>query len=670
MIENKSNHNASVYLERYNYLVSKYGAEKVYANIEQLSHDNKEIMYLYFGINGEKLSVKEIAEKCNRESYNVYYHLSFCLNKLEELLGEPKKVVSSSNKEKEFLEKYEKYSKQEIDNAFDKMNGLSKEIVLSYYGIGRERLRPLDISKKYEIKYHTVFNYINTGLKIFERNLNDHEKKVKISYTPKQFYSKFKEFTKEHVDEKIHEFSEKEQEILTAFYGLNDTTDTADEIIIKYNLDVPTFIEIVNVVEIKINKLLKEEKKQEERKKEFCRIFEGYNEAQINQALVKLEERSLDILKSYYGLECPVLTMEAIGKKYNLTRARIEQIIKSNLIKLKELIKPLEEKKKEMQDLFYQNFEGHSKDEIDSALLDLKKRDREIISYYYGFKEELLNIYQLSEKYHLSYYTINSLIKKKMEVISNLLENPDLKINVSKKGFYSKFSDYTKEEVNVAFRKLEHYDKRILTLYYGLEDECMTMKELAYRFNTEEHIIHYQLSKSIKKIEKNLKYPDHNNGSNQEEFYNLFRGFSTQQIKQSMLGLRRKSFDIIVMYYGLKGEAKGLDYIAKKYCSYRSVISSLIDNNINLIKKGIIENMQKCFLVDIDNSDITKIKKAMQNLNENDLRLMFLYYGLNGEDIMSKLEISEKFNVSEDVIDKKIKEIIDNIKTSLSINKR
>lgn len=666
----KNNDYVSVHFERYNSLVAKYGKEKVEETIGMLAPHNKEIMCLYFGLNGEKLSVREIANRCNREPYNVRYHLSFCINKIDELLGESKKIIPVVDRKEEFFNKYKNYSEEEIINAFNKMDGLGKEVILSYYGIGRECLRPVDISDKYDMKYHTVYNYLKNGLKIFERNLNDKGEEKEIFHTPEQFYFKFKGVLKEEVDAKLLELDEKTSGILKDFYGLNGNSIGVNEIAKKYNLDSDAINNEVNSVVLNISKSLKEDKKEETRKKEFYSMFEGVSEEQINQALKTLDERRQDILRAYYGINGSVLTMEAIGEKYSLTRARINQIMKGDIDKLKEILKSPEEKKKEKREEFYQKFKGYSKEEINDALFDLKKRDREIICYYYGFENELLDIHELASKYYLSYSAVSSLIKKKMDIVSKMLRNPSLKREIGKKGFYKKFGNFTKDQVDEAFNKLDHYDRRLLSLYYGLEDECLTMKEVAKRFNIEEAHVNYYLESRIKRILNILEHPDGDKGSNKEEFYGLFKGYSARQIKQAMMGLNRKSFDAIVMYYGLNGEAKSLDYIAKKYNSYKSVVSETINKGIKTIRNGIIENMKQRFLVDVNGEDIVIIKKAMKNLNENDIKLISLYYGLNGKDIMSKLEMSEKFNVDEAAVEKRINEILETIKNNLSRNKR
>ena len=80
--------------------------------------------------------------------------------------------------------------------------------------------------------------------------------------------------------------------------------------------------------------------------------------------------------------------------------------------------------------------------------------------------------------------------------------------------------------------------------------------------------------------------------------------------------------------------------------------------------------MKKRFLDDVGSEDIISIKKVMKDMDEKDIKLVSIYYGLNGNDIMSKLEMCKKFNVDEAAIEKRINEILETIKNNLSRNKR
>jgi RNA polymerase primary sigma factor len=47
---------------------------------------------------------------------------------------------------------------------------------------------------------------------------------------------------------------------------------------------------------------------------------------EVQQVLTTLSNREAEVIKLYFGLECPPLTLEEIGEKFNLTRERVRQI--------------------------------------------------------------------------------------------------------------------------------------------------------------------------------------------------------------------------------------------------------------------------------------------------------------------------------------------------------
>ncbi len=47
---------------------------------------------------------------------------------------------------------------------------------------------------------------------------------------------------------------------------------------------------------------------------------------EVQQVLTTLSNREAEVIKLYFGLDCPPLTLEEIGEKFNLTRERVRQI--------------------------------------------------------------------------------------------------------------------------------------------------------------------------------------------------------------------------------------------------------------------------------------------------------------------------------------------------------
>ena len=47
---------------------------------------------------------------------------------------------------------------------------------------------------------------------------------------------------------------------------------------------------------------------------------------EISRALKTLNERERNVIKAFYGINQPEMTLEEIGNKYGLTRERVRQI--------------------------------------------------------------------------------------------------------------------------------------------------------------------------------------------------------------------------------------------------------------------------------------------------------------------------------------------------------
>ena len=58
--------------------------------------------------------------------------------------------------------------------------------------------------------------------------------------------------------------------------------------------------------------------------------------AEISQALLMLSERERNIIKAFYGIGEPEMTLEEIGMKYGLTRERVRQLKEKALRRLRD----------------------------------------------------------------------------------------------------------------------------------------------------------------------------------------------------------------------------------------------------------------------------------------------------------------------------------------------
>ena len=56
---------------------------------------------------------------------------------------------------------------------------------------------------------------------------------------------------------------------------------------------------------------------------------------EVDRALKQLYDRERDILKMFFGIGCPEMTLEEIGAKFDLTRERVRQIKEKAIRRLK-----------------------------------------------------------------------------------------------------------------------------------------------------------------------------------------------------------------------------------------------------------------------------------------------------------------------------------------------
>ena len=65
-------------------------------------------------------------------------------------------------------------------------------------------------------------------------------------------------------------------------------------------------------------------------------FFEKQKAEAISTALNKLEERQRNVVKNYYGIDCDEISLAEIGRRLNISRERVRQILKNGLLKLQE----------------------------------------------------------------------------------------------------------------------------------------------------------------------------------------------------------------------------------------------------------------------------------------------------------------------------------------------
>ena len=327
----------------------------------------------------------------------------------------------------------------------------------------------------------------------------------------------------------------------------------------------------------------------------FYSKFLGYTPTQVNEALLKIDERSRDILTLYYGLNSAKNDAKMILSKYKISYSLFRSYLRAAINNLsKELAK---------EDKFYKLFGDYKPIEVDKALSKLDKKTREIMVLYYGLGCKKLTGKEIGQKYNFNHSNIEYYIKKGIKHIKQLLGA--IKRNSPEDFFYSKFKEYSKDEINMAINKLENSESDIIMYYYNLAGSKLTGLEIAEKFNLGNINVRYYIQKIMKKIKNYLE-----NLNDADRAVKPCDRFETEQFLN-----KEKDFKI----------------------------------------------MQKKFLSLIEIKNLNILKECLSNLDKREFKLILLYFGLDNKNIMSIEELSESLNVSKDKIYSKITSIIKSI---------
>ena len=117
--------------------------------------------------------------------------------------------------------------------------------------------------------------------------------------------------------------------------------------------------------------------------------------------------------------------------------------------------------------------------------------------------------------------------------------------------------------------------------------------------------------------------------------------------------------ELLVLYYGLKGDRYTKSELAKKRLQSYSSIDYQINQNLNLVKrelvlellKNINENerlkvMNNLFFSQIKLNDINELKEAFSTLKPIEIRLLKLYFGLDGKNVVSIENLCQILNIT------------------------
>ena len=362
---------------------------------------------------------------------------------------------------------------------------------------------------------------------------------------------------------------------------------------------------------------------------------------------------------------------------------------------------------KSWKDKFFNTFSDYYEADIIASLVSISETNKEhysIIVSYFG----LFNIKRLSSSEIVKIHKLKTdieleeIVNSNINIIKeNLNKNSEKKQGSSKAkadkknnidDFIKAFPNFTKKQVLDAVAKLPENDRLIIELHYGLKDEwTLSIKELSEKFNTSIEAINNQINTAKQNIEETLNQKKETNSTKTpNDLFNIFPGFSKEEILNAINELSDLNRSTLEFYYGLNGhEALRLKELSQKfetntnsmnarlYFSRKKIqkILSSPPTSINehkIVGNNTAENKSARTPDDLfeefpgfSKEDILNAINKLSDLNRSTLEF---YYALNGNKPLTPIQIAGKFNTAKTTIysrlsfaKRKIKQILNPI---------
>ena len=631
--------------------------EKLLNCVELLKDREKEILILYYGLNkNDCMDYDEIAEKYGISIDKVDYIIETSILKI-------KSFIKADNNENafKFYNLFKGYSKEKVDEALAILDRDIKEILTLFYGLDGVKLTSGEIGKKYQIDPAKIYiNYIKQGIHKIQNILSGYKTK---------FYSNFKDYSIEEVDEVLAKIDSQTREMLTLYYGLKDERYSGIELSKKYNLEYKKFQYVLSAGINNIKKILNSSKVVLARQEEFYSLFEGASKEQVDEALSKIEAGSREILTLYYFLDGSEHKNSDIANTYNFSINHIDYYIKKaiNLINKELNVFSNSRDADFWKSKFYQKFSQYDSKEVDKCLEVLDKKDNEIVRYYYGLDGIKLIAQEISEKYGIKKSSVSIYVLRCLERINKALYSSTF-CRSKQNEFYDKFDNYNRNEVKEALFKLSEKERAIISAYYRLDENFLNDSQIFQMYNIRpENILEY-IDECIKKITEILKVQSEHRIEG--IFYGEFYGFGKEEVLKSLEILSDMEKEIIKCYYGLNKEKMEISEIANKLNLSLEMVESYKKEAMSSMKKFLTSSLdpvivrQNKFYEKYSSYNKDQVVNALQQLSDIDRQIISLYYGLEGT-ILKGREIEEKFNITTSFFNSRVKTGLLTIKKEL-----
>jgi len=539
------------------YLFEKYDKEKVLDEIAAFNDENKQILVLHYGLNGEEpKTFLEISKMLGVSYKNVFLKHSDSIKRLEKII---------ENKDKEKTNKLvnglshlkEQYGEELVNSVIARLTDTSIKILNLFYGLnGQEPMIKEDIAEMMNTSVYNVSNYIYLSLKEIENIINS------IRIDDNDLNKLFDMYGEEKVLRVINKLNDLNKTIVTLSFGLyGEKKLTNIEIAEKFelkNADIlainkkslkkiesiieennlkksklealynecaeSNFKDALNKVDasllgyksieelsenisrdqvMRIKKIIDSSQSTLEKKDKISELCSIYGKGVVYEAILQLNDKTKDVLTLYHGLDGNgKKSLKQLAELYNRPSKLVYNSVFTAHKTLEKLIddgKVFENKRKKINVLL----EKYGEKEVLNFISKLNKDKKQIFIMYYGLNNnEEKNCVEIGDFYNINYVKVG-------EIIRNILEELEKKLLLSKKkdSFSGKlivlYEKYGKNIVNEALEEIKGKNKEIFSYYFGVNNhEKKSVIELASKYDITTVAIYKSLSKSILKLEK------------------------------------------------------------------------------------------------------------------------------------------------------------------------
>jgi len=430
----------------------------------------------------------------------------------------------------------------------------------------------------------------------------------------------------------------------------------------------------------------------------FFDMFKGIDAIKVEDSLKILPKQSRDIVILFYGLDgVHCADYDEVAQKYNITIDDVDKILELSINKIRKHFEVKEDKHRENYKSSYSRVknnrykmleEKYGKERVEEALSLLNEKQQIAINVYYK-SEQNLSVKDIEKQAGVSYSTIYTKANRAIDKIIEIIENPYLAKNIQR-GYIEKSNKfgakkinkykmleekYGKEKVEEAFSLLSESQRNVLNLYYKSEQN-LSIGEIAKKIGILKQNVYPIVVRGINKIVDIIEDPEFKNKNEGNLKDNidyvrkvqlLIAKYGKDTVKKAMNELTDSEKKFSIKYYNLGNSKKHTLYmIAKKMGisviqlnEMGEVILDKLEKILFSKREEKVHERKKEFMLVIKNKDT--VKEVLNTLNEDEIKLIDLYYGFNGKVAMDINELSEKFNLDEEEIKENIKNIISKI---------